>query len=147
SQIMRAVEADAGTNAASYPEPVTPARVGLVQPSPDFLYVACSYSLSINPVRVTAPVAEGYWSLGLYDGDTTNFFSLNGEQAGAEEVEIIVTGPASKVSGVPQSAVIEAPTFSGLVLIRFVVPNAEALDAVDRLRRQVRCEPFDRTGT
>lgn len=133
------VETEVGVNQVALPPATSPAMALADRPSPDLLFAVCSYNVAGAPVRVTSPVSDTFWSLGLYDVDTKRFFSLNERQAGGRRVELVLVGPAGSAQGIPPSQIVEAPSFNGMVVIRFLVKDESDLPEIERLREQVTC--------
>ena len=126
------------------PERVTAASRWVVRPSPDLAYSICILDLSKGPIRVRVPLTEPYTSVALYSSATDNYFVENGREAVSPALDILVAPPgAPKPANVPEGTrLVEAPAMKGLVLVRRVIENDAAFEALDKLRRQASCAPF-----
>lgn len=142
NRAMAGIERQAGgANKALYPEPVTAAARGIVRPSPDLLYTACVFDVGTQPLRLTSPVPDTYWSLSMFAANTDNFFVVNDRQARSGSIEIVlaVDDSAKSANGAP---VVVAPTSRGIILFRSLIASDEAQTEIDAMRRQSRCEPL-----
>lgn len=142
NRAMAGIAAQAGgVNKPLYPERATAASRGIVRPSPDLLYTACVYDVSAQPVKITSPVPDTYWSLSTFASNTDNFFVVNDSQVKAGRIEIVLAADENTRSekGIP---VVITPSTKGIVLFRSLVPTEEARAEVDALRRQSNCEPL-----
>lgn len=130
-----------GVNKPVYPERANAAARGIVRPSPDLLYTACVYDVSAQPVKLTSPVPDTYWSLSTFASNTDNFFVVNDRQVKSDRVEIILAAneEAGSGKGIP---VIVAPSSKGIVLFRSLVPSEDLRADIDAKRREANCEPL-----
>ncbi|MCF8470769.1 MAG: DUF1254 domain-containing protein [Parvibaculum sp.] len=130
-----------GVNVPVYPERASAASRGIVRPSPDLLYTACVYDVSAQPVRLTSPVPDTYWSLSVFASNTDNFFVVNDRQVTSERIEIVLAPEGSPAANgdVP---VIIAPSTRGIVLFRSLITSEDSRAAIDAMRRQAHCEPL-----
>lgn len=130
-----------GVNKPVYPERANAAARGIVRPSPDLLYTACVYDVSTQPVKLTSPVPDTYWSLSTFASNTDNFFVVNDRQVKSDRVEIILAAneEAGSGKGIP---VIVAPSSKGIVLFRSLVPSEDLRADIDAKRREANCEPL-----
>ena len=131
-----------GTNRMLHAEPVTAAAREVVMPSPDLLYSLCSVELLRGPVRVTAPRPAGalYWSVALYSETTDNVFVTN-DRTAPTGADFVIVGPGQASLAPDGVQVVESPSFDALILIRTLVDRPDALDGLDRERRQAVCAP------
>lgn len=130
-----------GVNKPAYPDRATAASRGIVRPSPDLLYTACVYDVSEQPVKITSPVPDTYWSLSTFASNTDNFFVVNDRQAKSGRIEIILTADENTKTepGVP---VVITPSTRGIVLFRSLISSEESRAEIDAMRRQSNCEPL-----
>lgn len=130
-----------GVNKAVYPDRATAASRGIVRPSPDLLYTACVYDVSEQPVKLTSPVPDTYWSLSTFASNTDNFFVVNDRQVKSGRIEIILAadGNTKTEKGIP---VVVTPSTKGIVLFRSLVTSEEARAEIDAMRRQSNCDPL-----
>lgn len=123
----------------------------IVMPSPDMLYAACALDLSERPMRIRAdPRTEHYWSIALYAANSDNFFVINDRQAAGAPVDLLLLGPgpyAQPPVPAPGARTVTSPTAKGLLLMRLLVADYAAEQAVvEAARRTLRCEPAEGPG-
>ncbi|MBO6667152.1 DUF1254 domain-containing protein [Parvibaculum sp.] len=130
-----------GVNKPLYPERATAESRGIVRPSPDLLYTACVYDVSVQPVKLSSPVPDTYWSLSTFASNTDNFFVVNDREVKSNRIEIILAAneEAGSGQGIP---VIVAPSSKGIVLFRSLVPSEDLREEIDAKRREANCEPL-----
>ena len=143
--IMRAVmnQAPDGRNQASRPPLATAASRAIVRPSPDLAYTFCAFDVAERPLRVRARVADGYTSLSMFAANTDNFFARNDRQAVDGTIEVLLVGPDAAPLAAGGREVVVAPSPRGVILVRRVVESPQHFAAVDALRRDDVCAPFD----
>ena len=117
---------------------------GVVRPSPDILYSACSFDLSKGPLKITASVPHStYWSVSGFDAATNNFFVRNDQQIAGNSIEIIALRPGTKLpplDNAPVRVILFAPTDKGLFLFRVLINDETRVADLDAIRRQASCE-------
>lgn len=142
---MSRIAVAGATNIALHAPKADALARGMKRPSPELLYSACVFDLSKQPLRITSPVPDSYWSLSLFAANTDNFFVLNDRQAGAARVDVIL---AMDGQNVPERAnqghapVIIAPSEMGIILFRTLITSEDRLADLDQLRRKARCTPL-----
>jgi uncharacterized membrane protein len=114
----------------------TAASRAIVRPSPDLAYSALTFDVSERPLEVRVPLTPPYTSLSGFASNTDNFFAINDQSAGANEIAIVLVGPGTPRAGLGASRVVESPSARGILLVRRVVPSAQAFPAIDAVRRQ-----------
>lgn len=130
-----------GSNVWLHADRVTPETQQVVRSSPDLAYSACAWDLSDGPVRVSAPGWDAYFSLSLYDDGTDNFFVVNDRDTGGDGVDLLLVTPAqaADVAGTDGAQVVQAPSSTGIALLRYLAPTGPAFERVDALRRSAVC--------
>ncbi len=137
-----------GSTASVYFPPMTDAsQRRIVMPSPDLLYAVCVFDVSRRPLRIQAdPKLPGYWSVALYASNSDNFFVANDRQLGGQPLDLWVVDGHGVPPGVavpPGARVVAAPSQRGLVLMRVLVSDYAAEQAVlEPARRTLRCDPL-----
>ena len=130
-----------GVNVVMHRPPTTAEHNPVVNSSPDILYSACAYDLSRGPIRFRAAVPASYWSVSGFDSETNNFFSLNNEEVGTRELDLVLTGPGTgKSEGAGR--VVRSPSVRGVVLFRTLVPTADKMQEMIRIQEQAICLPL-----
>ncbi|NWH09219.1 MAG: DUF1254 domain-containing protein [Alphaproteobacteria bacterium] len=114
----------------------------IIRPSPDLLYSICVFDLSEKPLHIQAPVPKDtYWSLSVFADNSDNFFAVNDRQVPLDIAELIVSAPGQRAkTDLPQ---VTSPSVKGLALVRVLVSDETKLEALEALRRQSTCAPFE----
>ncbi len=143
SRLMGQIAKTPGVNKMIHPSLPTHESRTVVRPSPNLLYSICHYNLTNGPIRITAAIPpDRYWSLSIYGDNSDNYFVINDQQAGGKNVDMILAGTGSRLENPDRLPVIEAATFSGVILTRTLVPADADLDALDRIRRNSSCDDY-----
>jgi uncharacterized membrane protein len=123
--------------------PVTAASREVVRPSPDLLYSACPFDVSLRPLRITAAVPDGYFSVSGFGDNTDNFFVINDRKMEGKRFSMILVAPDDlKIASVTEP-VVTAPSTRGVVLLRLLVKERSRIEALQKIQRQARCQPID----
>jgi uncharacterized membrane protein len=142
---LRRITAQAGYNQVVLPPLPTDKSREVVKPSPDLLYALCVYDLSSGPVRISAKLSEGYWSIALYARNSDNFFHLNDRQAKGDRVELILSDMGDSAdlrARYPDAIHVHPASTVGLMLARSLVLDPNDLKAVIEARSSTRCTPL-----
>jgi uncharacterized membrane protein len=127
-----------------YHEPrVTADSKAVVRPSPDLLYSVCSYDVSKEPLRITAPVPDSYWSLSFFASNTDNFFVINDREVNSNPVEILLVGPGVSYKSPGNAQVVTSPSTRGVALIRILITDEDRIEELTTIQRQASCSPVD----
>lgn len=116
----------------------------VTMPNPDFLYVACGYSVLKTPVRITGNMPEdSYCSLALYSANTLNFFIRNDKQAKDKKVDVLLVrkGEGSKYTD-SYEEVVEAPFPFGVMLVRILIENPDDLSYIREIQKSFVVTPI-----
>ena len=141
SRVLGGLAAQAGVNAFVHPPLATAESRAIVRPSPDLAYSSALFDVSERPLHVVVPLTAPYTSLSGFASNTDNFFALNDRTAGGDPIDVVLVGPGMPRGGLKGLRVIEAPSDRGVLLVRRVVPSAEAFAAIDAARQRTRAEP------
>ncbi|MCG8694267.1 MAG: DUF1254 domain-containing protein [Minwuiales bacterium] len=128
-----------GDNRILHAPPVTAASRSVVRPSPDLAYSICRYNLANGPVRLKAPKPDVYFSMSAYANNTDNFFVLNDRDMGTNGADVVLA-TVSQADRFPGSVV--APSATGVVLFRRVVPDGPAWSVIRGERAGMACDPI-----
>lgn len=140
-RLMDAIEEQAGgANKAIYPPRPDHTSRRVVRPSPDLFYAICVFDVSRGPVHVRAPVADTYWSVSFFAGDSDNFYVI-GKAPDGNHVDVVLAKPGTDVTEIPYP-VLTPPSRRGVVLYRMLIDPERSLAALDRTRRRTRCKPL-----
>jgi uncharacterized membrane protein len=140
SRVFAALAGDAGANVFSHPPLATHESRTVVRPSPDLAYSSALFDVSAHPLHVTVPLSAPYTSLSGFAANTDSFFALNDRTAGADPIDVVIVGPSTPREGLLGHRVIESPSDRGVLLVRRVVPSADAFPAIDAARQGARAE-------
>lgn len=110
----------------------------IVRPSPDLAYSSCPFDLSTGAVKViAAPVPARYWSLSVFDADTTAAYVRNNVEANGAPMRVVIARRGQPVpAGWPVTWVNGT---RGIALIRILVDDRAAFPAIDKARRASSC--------
>jgi uncharacterized membrane protein len=133
---MRRMQRASAPNELAHGPLATAASRGIVRPSPDLAYSSLVFDVSEHPLQVRVPLTPPYTSLSGFAANTDNFFAINDLTAGASEIEILLVGPDSPRPDSGSALIVEAPSNRGILLVRRVVPSAEAFAEIDAVRRR-----------
>lgn len=143
SRLIGQLSKTSGINTTVYPDLPTHESRQVVKPSPDLLYTICTYNLTNGPLRITASIPEGhYWSLSIYGDNSDNFFVINDRQAGGDMVDLILVGTGTRLYNPQKLPIIEAESFSGVILTRTLVSSGEDAAMLSDFRRNTTCSPY-----
>jgi uncharacterized membrane protein len=140
SRVLAGLAAQAGENVFVHPPLATAESRTIVRPSPDLAYSSAVFDVSERPLRIEVPLTAPYTSLSGFATNTDNFFALNDLTAGSDTIDVVLVGPSTPRSGLEGLRVIESPSNRGVLLVRRVVPGAEAFPAIDAARQRTRAE-------
>lgn len=117
----------------------TPQTQQIVRPSPDLAYAVCRFNTDQGPVRISAPVSEGYGSLSIFNDQTDNIFagdlSRDSDFAG-----IIASASGDREIG-PNGEPVVQIAGKGVALIRRLAASDEAHASATDLIAGAVCEP------
>jgi uncharacterized membrane protein len=130
-----------GANGWLHAERVTPQTQKVVRSSPDLAYSACAWDLSEGPVRISAPGWDDYFSLSLYDSRSNNFFVASHRHTDGDSVDLVLAtrDQAADLAGTT-ARIVEAPSASGVALLRYLAPTPSAFARADAVRRSAVCD-------
>lgn len=141
ARVLGGLAAQAGENVFVHPPLATADSRTIVRPSPDLAYSSAVFDVSERPLRIEVSPSAPYTSLSGFATNTDNFFAVNDLDAGGETIDVVLVGPGTERAGLAGLRVIESPSDRGILLVRRVVPNAEAFPAIDAARQRTRAEP------
>lgn len=139
--------------------PVTPvnAVVALPQPGPEgavmpfmdpaFATAVCRYDLSEGPLKLLAPVSQAFTSVSFYTRYGAAFYAITDRAAGRRTIELdLMTAEQRKL--IPEEEdvtsadrlIVEAPTTTGLILIRALGPEPSLLPMAQRAASNAKCQ-------
>jgi uncharacterized membrane protein len=124
-------------NEMVHPGPRTAEEQTIVRPSPDLLYSVCLYEVTAGPIRIsTSTMPDTYWSISGFAANTDNFFVINDVMAGSEPVDVTI----GRIGADPGDVDYHSPSARGMILLRMLMKDGDALPALEEARRMVGCE-------
>jgi uncharacterized membrane protein len=108
--------------------PTTSDSRSVVRPSPDLLYSAVKYNVWKRPLRITAPLPGGYWSISFFANNTDNFFVANDKVIQGGEADFVLIGKGRRRPSLPGAKIVEAQSNKGVVLLRTLVMDQSRID-------------------
>jgi uncharacterized membrane protein len=142
SRVFAGLGSQAGVNRFAHPPLATEESRAVVRPSPDLAYSSALFDVSEHPLHVIVPLSTPYTSLSGFASNTDNFFALNDQTAGGDPIDVVIVGPGTPRAGLEGRRVIESPSDRGVLLVRRVVPSADAFPAIDAARNRALAEPL-----
>jgi uncharacterized membrane protein len=114
---------------------------------PAFATAVCRYDLSKGPVKLQAPVSPLYTSISFYTYRGIAYYAINDRAGGRRVIELDLM-TAQQRSQLPDDEevtaadrlIVESPTESGLMVVRALSPDPNAINNVRRLLNAARCE-------
>jgi hypothetical protein len=110
-------------------------------PNNDTLYSLAFLDLRAGPLRIEVPdMADRYYSIAFVDAYTNDFGYIGRRATGTRAGSFAIVGPGASASatGAP---VIQAPTPTGVLIVRILTRGADELDAVHRLQDAIVLTP------
>jgi uncharacterized membrane protein len=103
---------------------------------PRMMHAVCRFSLASGPIRVTARLPEGFWSVAVFDRRGRNVYSVNDRSAERPEIDVAILTPIQTAqlrqdppASLESAIVLEMPIEAGFVLLRAFVPDESLVDA------------------
>jgi uncharacterized membrane protein len=126
-----------------------PASDGAVMPfmDPSFATAVCRFDLSAGPLKLSAPVSQAYTAVSFYTRYGTAFYAITDRAAGRRTIELdLMTEEQRKL--VPEEEdvtsadrlIVDAPTTTGLILIRALSPEPSLLPMAQRSVASAKCQ-------
>lgn len=112
----------------------------VVRPSPDLVYSICVYDVGENAILFTAPVPNSYWSISGYAEDTHNFFTVNNKDVKSNPARVLVVGEEIPQPDSENLFVKEAPSDTGIILIRMFVPDRDNIENLVQIQQEATVE-------
>lgn len=138
--------------------PTSPANaiVLLAPPSPDnapvpymdpaFAVAICRYDLNAGPLKLTTPVGQAYTSVSFYTRRGVVYYAINDRAAGRRVIELDLMTPEQR-GQIPEDEeitaadrlIVEAPTPTGLIVLKVLAPEPGAMPAARGILAAARC--------
>ena len=111
-------------------------------PNPDLLYSSLVFDLTHSPLLVEFPRHDQFW-IAQFVGENTDSFAYTGYRDDESQTAFDVThsvvlfyGDRPSIEGLDSSKWIQAPSKTGLILMRHLVEDKLNLAAIDQIRRR-----------
>lgn len=127
-----------------------PDAFGAVLPDSDpaFVSAVCLYDLGEGPLKIRVPTTDDYTSVSFYTRFGLPFYAINDRSAGRRVIELDLMNPMQKAA-LPENdevtaadrLVVESPSNDGIVLIRSLVRERSARDAIRARMNAASCGP------
>jgi len=108
----------------------TPERAILPFMDPSFAAAVCRYDLGQGPLKLTAPVSQGYTSVSFYTRFGISYYAINDRAAGRRVIELdLMTAdqhgqmPDDEEVTAADRLIVESPTLTGLIILRALAPE------------------------
>lgn len=126
----------------------TPTSMLLPMTDPAFVSAVCLYDLSARPLRIRVPATQDYTSVSFYTAQGVPFYALS-DQAAGRVIELDLLSPTQRAA-LPEDEeitaadrlVVEAPSQTGIVLIRAYARYGDLKAQVRRQLESASCQPL-----
>lgn len=115
---------------------------------PAFAAAVCRYDLKDAPLKLTVPVSPAYTSVTFYTSKDVAYYAINDRAAGRRSIELDLMTAAQKAElpddeeiAAADRLIVEAPTQTGLIVIRALAPEAGMMPAAVAALSGARCQP------
>jgi uncharacterized membrane protein len=131
---------------AAVPAP-TPQNAVIPFMDPAFAAAVCRYDLGAGPLKLSVPVQTVYTSVSFYTRRGVAYYAINDRAAGRRVIELDLMTSAQR-SELPDDEevtaadrlIVEAPTATGLIMIRALAPEPGHLSVVRNALALARCQ-------
>jgi len=113
---------------------------------PAFAVSVCRYDLSQGPLKFSTPVSQAYTSVTFYTRKSVAYYAINDRAAGRRTIELDLMTLQQRSQMPPQEDVtaadrliIEAPTTTGLIVVRAFAPEPSLMATARRIVADARC--------
>ncbi|MBB3769782.1 putative membrane protein [Angulomicrobium tetraedrale] len=126
-----------------------PSSEGAVLPASDpaFVSAVCLYDLGDGALKIRVPTTEDYTSISFYTRYGMPFYAINDRSAGRSVIELDLMNAKQKAAlpendevTVADRLVVESPSNEGVVLIRGLVRERSAREAIKALVDAAGCD-------
>lgn len=107
-----------------------PDRAGLANGDPFLKVAACAFDVSDAPVHLTASGSLPFWSIGVFDRDANEVYSMNDSTSVEGKMDIIVATAAQLArlratapDALAQTILVEMPQPQGYAVLRAFAPQ------------------------
>lgn len=115
---------------------------------PAFAVAVCRYDLSAGPLKLVSAVGQAYSSVSFYTRQGIVYYAINDRAAGRRviELDLMTTEqrallPEDEEVTAADRLIVEAPTPTGLILLKVLAPEPGAMPAARGVLATARCQP------
>lgn len=123
-------------------------KAGLANGDPFLKLAVCAFDVSANPVRITASGAVPFWSIGIFDRNANETYSMNDSTSVEGKLDIIAATPAQlarlraeQSDSLTQTIFVEMPTEEGYAVLRAMAPQDSFKPDAEAFLKGARCKP------
>ena len=113
---------------------------------PAFASAVCRYDLAAGPLKLRVPVSQAYTSVSFYSRNGVAYYAINDRAAGRRIIELdLMTAqqradlPDDEEVTAADRLIVEAPTPTGLILVRTFGPEPGLMPMARRALAAARC--------
>ena len=113
---------------------------------PAFATAVCRYDLANGPLKLRVPVSQAYTSVSFYSRNGVAYYAINDRAAGRRLIELdLMTAqqraelPDDEEVTAADRLIVEAPTPTGLILVRTFGPEPGLMPMARRALAAARC--------
>jgi uncharacterized membrane protein len=113
---------------------------------PAFASAVCRYDLAAGPLKLRVPVSQAYTSVSFYSRNGVAYYAINDRAAGRRIIELdLMTArqradlPDDEEVTAADRLIVEAPTATGLILVRTFGPEPGLMPMARRALAAARC--------
>ncbi|MEP3891971.1 MAG: DUF1254 domain-containing protein [Hellea sp.] len=136
----RIVKGAGGWNACYHNRVYGPRTAAARRANPDSIISSMAYDVSNGPVRVSGFTWPKYWSLSLYQQNSSNYFVTNDSQLEQSEFNFVIAKEGDKQS-VSGGTIVTSPTDKGIMLIRRFASREADMPAIIENQNAMYCGP------
>ena len=130
--------------------PVTPETApGLTNGDPFLQVAACSFDTAQAPVHLVARGEVPFWSLGVFDPDANEVFSMNDRTAVDGVLDVVIASPVQLTrlrkalpEALREAVLVEQAEPSGYAVLRALAPHASMRLGAQGFLADAVCEPL-----
>jgi uncharacterized membrane protein len=115
---------------------------------PAFATAVCRYDLAAGPLKLRVPVSQAYTSVSFYARTGVAYYAINDRAAGRRTIELdLMTSeqraelPEDEEVTAADRLIVEAPTPTGLILVRTFGPEPGLMPMARRALASAQCRP------
>jgi uncharacterized membrane protein len=113
---------------------------------PAFASAVCRYDLAAGPLKLRVPVSQAYTSVSFYTRSGVAYYAINDRAAGRRTIELDLMTPQQRAElpddeevTAADRLIVEAPTPTGLILVRTFAPEPGLMPMARRALASAQC--------